>query len=101
MLYATPAQAPAKADSQAKGGGGLADVDDAVDEDDDASRREERNEATASFVVNQAAEPPVSRIRVPVCPSQNPRNPCCRNTEATRARGPGGFWPGTEAGINI
>ena len=50
-----------------------------------------------SYAPNQAAEPPVSRRRVPVWPSHNPLIPCRRNVSDINAIGPiggasGGVW---------
>ena len=42
-----------------------------------------------SFVVNHAAPPPHSRMRVPVWPSQRPRMPSVRITDIKTDRGPG------------
>lgn len=52
-----------------------------------ASRR--RNLQMSSLVPNHAAEPPVSRISVPVWPSQSPRMPSARMASRKMASGPG------------
>ena len=44
-----------------------------------------------SFEPNHAAEPPVSRMSVPVCPSHKPRKPVVLTTVLTTSIGPGSF----------
>ena len=51
--------------------------------------RRRKREVTVSLDPNQAAQPPVSRIRVPSCPFQNPRIPWWRNTSLITAKGVG------------
>jgi hypothetical protein len=95
-LYAAPAHAPANALSHVSGGGGGAAGSVGSGPAPPlvrAARRDASEVATASFVVNHAAEPPVSRMSVPVCPSQSPRSPCWRTMLPIRANGPGGFVP--------
>jgi hypothetical protein len=60
-LYATPAQAPEKADSHA-----CSSVSLRLPLIEGELRKEMRTDATNSLEVNQAAVPPVSRMRVPV-----------------------------------
>src|ERR1700733_9139626 len=115
ILNAAPAQAPEKADSHRRRsvrGFGCACKSDCVCEcggcgsdgcgcdceydcdceDDGESRRRRATsrDATNSLVANQAAVPPASRMRVPVCPSQRPRTPVERMIEERVAIGPGG-----------
>jgi len=71
------------------------------EEEEEFHRR--KRSVTVSFDPNQAAHPPVSRIRVPSCPCQNPRSPWCLNTSRITARGRGAIAtvPGAEAGTWI
>lgn len=84
-LNAAPAQAPDSADSQ----GRSLTVGVVRKEGSSFRRRSTNNRATNSFVVNHAAPPPVSRIRVPVCPSHIPRRPVLRITDIRTDIGPG------------
>ena len=81
-LNATPAHAPESADSQGR-------MRASFEEDSFPSRRAKRREATNSLVQNQAAVPPVSRMSVPVWPSQRPPKPLVRTTDVRTVRGPG------------
>lgn len=76
-LYAAPAHAPLTALSH----GQSSRVG--------ASRR--RTLQMSSLVPNQAAEPPVSRMSVPVWPNQSPRTPSVRMASRRMASGPGRF----------
>lgn len=79
-LYAAPAHAPLTALSH----GQSSRVG--------ASRR--RNLHMSSLVPNQAAEPPVSRMSVPVWPNQSPRTPSARIASRRMVSGPGRFRGG-------
>lgn len=79
-LYATPAHAPAVALSHGRSSRLSAS---------ESPRRCKSNADAPSFAANHAAPPPVSRMSVPVCPSQSPRSPVSRTTEVRTAMGPG------------
>lgn len=79
-LYAAPAHAPLNALSH----GQSSRVG--------PSRR--RSLQMNSLVPNQAAEPPVSRMSVPVWPNQSPRTPSVRTASRRMASGPGRFRGG-------
>ena len=74
-LYAAPAHAPLNALSHARSSRV------------GASRR--RSLQINSLVPNHAAEPPVSRMSVPVWPNQSPRTPSARIASRRMASGPG------------
>jgi hypothetical protein len=74
-LYAAPAHAPLDALSHAQSSRV------------GASRR--RSLQTSSLVPNHAAQPPVSRMSVPVWPNQSPRTPSVRIASRRMASGPG------------
>jgi hypothetical protein len=81
---------------------GEGDGDGDGDEEVEAFHRRKRSVAV-SFEPNQAAQPPVSRIRVPSCPCQKPLRPWWRKTSRITASGRGAIAtvPGAEAGTWI
>lgn len=87
-LYDIPADAPARACCHS--GRGRISVVGFVLEFHLRKRR-----VAVSLLPNQAAHPPVSRIRVPSCPFQNPRMPWCLNTSRMTDRGVGAMPEGT------
>jgi len=98
-LKAAPAHAPDRADSHGRRSIGLAlpvvgIVESSSSEKEDPrrrTRRARRREAMYSLVPNHAAVPPVSRMKVPVCPSHSPRMPVVRITDMSTEMGPGRF----------
>ena len=79
-LNAAPAHAPENADSQGRSCMSV-----------ELRRRAKSSDATYSLVPNQAAVPPVSRIKVPVWPNHSPRRPVLRITDTSNVIGPGSF----------
>ena len=90
-LYNIPALAPDKADSQSKRSFFVSCLPSATSSGCFLERWERRRPAVNSFEPNHAAEPPVSRMSVPVWPSHNPRKPVVLMTVLRTSIGPGSF----------
>ncbi len=86
-----PAEAPATACCHnGRGGGSSGEVmDSEIERGDERAFHCRNNKVTVSLLPNQAAHPPVSRIKVPNCPFQNPRIPWCLHTSRITLNGLG------------
>jgi len=88
-LYMTPAPAPAVMSSHALRSPLVTRPPSLSDTSPRATRRSINHRDRTSNVVNHAASPPVSRMRVPVWPSHRPRTPYSRRIERVTVSAPG------------